>query len=238
MKDRYFYSFFLIALISLILFFGVSTTDATGLKMATYVAPDQGFSFYYPEGWTVQSGQDRVMILQNPQIPHSAAINLMPLQFGQQFFTSEQIIQSLAQQSMASNPTMAIDSIQKMSYSPDISSTSYSYQDNMVRIVGLGVAISHGTQGFWADIYGKQESFSGFNPAEVLIYVLSSLNSGSKPATPQMIQQEQPQQAGKNEQQMSKEEIQKKTEEAAVGAHMWNMAPYIAPDVFTTMPLW
>lgn len=214
-----------------------ASAGATGVQMVTYVAPDKSFSLYYPDGWTVTQSQERLSIIQNPRDPMSTGINILPFQFGQQYFTSAQIVNMLASQMQVQNPTFSLAGTQQLSQQPDITIVSYSYVANDVAMVGLGVAVSQGYQGYWAEIYGRQNGFIGFDPAQVLVYVLQSMNQGTTPNEPQIAQAQQGQGAYQ-EQQLSPEEYQQRMDDAMVGTHMWNMAPYIAPDVFTTMPLW
>ncbi len=172
--------------------------------------------------------------MKNPHDATQPGINVNPFNFGQDKISSQQLIGMLASQMQAQNPTFAIAEIRPLSQNPDIMAVSYNYSANNINIVGLGVAIAQGSKGYWAEIYGTEQGLSGFNPPEVLMYVMQSMNSGTTPNTPQPSQQAQQPAAG--QQQASKSD-QQKMEDAAVGAHMWNMAPYIAPDVFTTMPL-
>jgi hypothetical protein len=214
-----------------------ASAGATGLQMTTYVSPDKSFSLYYPQGWTVNQTQGRLSIVQKPGDAMSAGINILPLQFGQQYFTSAQIISMLASQMQIQNPTFNLASTQQLSQQPDIMAASYSYGADNVTMVGLGIAISQGYHGYWAEIYGRQNGFTGYDPGQVLAYVVQSLNQGTTPNEPQMAQVRQG--LGANQQQqLSPGEYQQRMNDAMVGTHMWNMAPYIAPDVFTTMPMW
>lgn len=230
---------FVVFLIVLVLLCALRPVPAgvTGMQMATYVAPDKNLSMYYPKGWTITQGQDRLLIIQDPGDVNSAGINIMLFQFGQQYYTSAQIISMLASQMQIQNPTFNLASTQQLSQQPDIMSASYSYAANNITMVGLGIAISQGYLGYWAEIYGRQEGFSGYDPAQVLVYVLQSLNQGTTPNEPKVVQAPQGQ-GTHQEQQLSPGEYQKRMNDAMVGTHMWNMAPYIAPDVFTTMPIW
>jgi hypothetical protein len=212
------------------------SVGATGLQMATYVAPDKSFSIYYPQGWTVKQGQESLSIVQNPRDPMSTGINILPFQFGQQYITSSQIINMLASQMQMQNPTFNLASTQQLSQQPDIMAASYSYAANNVTMVGLAIAISQGSQGYWAEIYGRQNGFTGYDPAQVLAYVVQSVNQGTTPNQPQMAQAQQGQGASQ-EQQLSPGEYQQRMNDAMVGTHMWNMAPYISPNMFDLTPM-
>jgi len=197
--------------------------------MATYVAPDRSFSLYYPDGWTVTQSQERLSIVKNPHDPMSTRISIMPFQSGEQYSTSGQIINILTSQRQVKNPTFNIGSTQQLSLQPDVTAVTYSYDENNVTIVGLGIAISHGHKGYWAEIYGRQNGFTGYDPPQVLTYVLKSLNKGTTPNKPQMTQAPQQDPAESQQQgQLRPEEYHQPMNDARVGA----------PDVFTTMPLW
>lgn len=138
-------------------------------------------------------------------------------------------------------PTFKIIEVQQIKDKPDIKGALFSYIANNVKFGGFGIAISQGKQGFWADIYGKEDSFTTYNPVMVLSYVLQSLNQGEKPLEPKI---EIPKEVAEKSKEAAPKEgsdeyYKKKTAESMMGTHMWNMTPYMFPKAFSSkIGLW
>ncbi len=205
-------------------------------SMANFTATDKSFSLCYPSGWTVQSGQGGMVIAQDPKDAGTTAIEIMPLAFPEPL-TSKQLMDTVAEEMLKESPSLKIIKNKLLSKTPDIRAVSATYEKNNAGVCCFAVAACHGKQALWADIYGTPESFRGYNPVGLLIYILQSLSQGTKPNVPQMklaslaVKQQPGETAADGT-------ARKKFDEAAFMTHYWDMAPYTLPDVFTTIPLW
>ncbi|MBN2541822.1 hypothetical protein JXI42_03070 [bacterium] len=217
------------------------TIEFQGLTMAVYTAEDNSFSMYYPADWTVTLSEAGATITQDPANQLSPAIDLYPLQF-EVPYSSDQIINFLADEMRMLYPSFNIISNNRISEQPDIGGVLFSYVESDVNIIGFAVSMTDGTQGMWADIYGPEDSFTGYNPSLLLTYILQSLNQGSAPNQPQIDIPEEmageaaatPSTETSSQPEPGSEEYKKKMEEAMMGTHMWNMSPYLFPDAFDT----
>lgn len=236
MGKKRIYIFFLLAFFFLFVN-SVNGLNSINIPVEKYTAPDLSFSLLYPAGWTIQSDDAGITILEDPDDPNTMGIDIMAGYKTDQITNSHQLINALSQEMLNYYPDLKLKNTQQISNDPDISGTLFYYtnSENMT-IGGLGISICHGDAIIWADIYGPEAKITKINPAEVLLFVLMSANSGSEPNNPQFAHQEsneEPQPQPEAAQQKNQEsEFMHKAEEA----FMWNNLPYIAPDVFKIMP--
>lgn len=203
-----------------------------GLHMATYTAPDQSFSMYYPKGWSATPQESGISFAQDSSDDTSVHIDVFVLQFGEQSFTTEQIINLLAGTMKQQYPSLKIVEQKQLSTKPDIRGVLFSYKEGKIPMSGFGLVLSAGKAAIWSDIYGKDSGFTGYNPVVVLSYVMQSLAQGPKPNKPQIQQSKKAVKAAQAPR--TDAQTQKKIEEAAVMTHFWNNAHYIVPDAFST----
>lgn len=206
-----------------------------GLHMATYTAPDKSFSMYYPKGWSASPQESGITFAENSADDSSAHIDVFVLQFGEQSFTTEQIITLLANTLKQQYPSLKIVEQKQLSTKPDIRGVLFSYQEGKIPMSGFGLVLSAGKAAIWSDIYGKDSGFTGYNPVVLLSYVMQSLAQGTKPNQPQIQGSQKAQKAAVTPPRPAADaETRKKIEEAAVMTHFWNNAQYIVPDAFST----
>ncbi|MBI4677423.1 MAG: hypothetical protein HY748_07560 [Elusimicrobia bacterium] len=193
--------------------------------MAAYRAQDGSFSLYYPEGWTVNVSPNVIGLQEAPDDPASAGMNIMPLNFRDAAYTSGDVIKLMAEQVAQIKPTLKVYNPKVLSQSPDMRAVQFSYDNEGALIKGVAIAVAQGDQGMWVDIYGE-ESRINFDPSVLLSYVTQSLSSSGTPKEP-TFRQAPPQQA-------SAGDVRSQTNKAMLGAHMWNMTPYMFPNAFST----
>lgn len=193
--------------------------------MAAYTAHDDSFSLYYPEGWTVNVSANAISLRQSPDDPGSAGMNIMPLSFQGAAYTSEGVIRLMAEQVAKIKPTLKVYNPKNLSQRPDMKAVQFSYDNEGVLIKGVAIAVAQGDQGMWVDIYGE-ESRLDFDPALLLSYVTQSISASGAPKQP-AFRQTPPQQA-------SGGDTRRPATGSMLGAHMWNMTPYMFPNAFST----
>jgi hypothetical protein len=206
-----------------------------GLHMASYTAPDKSFSMYYPRGWTATPQESGITFAEDSADDTSAHIDVFVLQFGEQSYTTEQIVGLLSGMLKQQYPSLKIVEQKQLAKQPDIRGVMFSYQEGKIPMSGFGLVLSAGKAAIWSDIYGKDAGFVGYNPVVVLSYVMQSLAAGPKPNRPQIQGSQKAQKAAATPPRPAGDaETQKKIGEAAVMTHFWNNAHYIVPDAFST----
>lgn len=205
-----------------------------GLHMDAYTAPDKSFSMYYPRGWKAAPQDSGISFAQNPADDTSAHIDVFVLQFGEQSYTTEQIVGLLSGMLKQQYPSLKIVEQKQLSEKPDIRGVLFSYREGKIPMSGFGLVLSAGKAAIWSDIYGRDSGFVGYNPVVVLSYVIQSLAQGTRPNRPQIQGSPRVQKAAVTPRPPADPEKQKKIEEAAVMTHFWNNAHYIVPDAFST----
>jgi hypothetical protein len=205
-----------------------------GLHMAAYTAPDESFSMYYPKGWTATPQESGISFAENSADDTSAHIDVFVLQFGEQSYTTEQIVALLANMMKQQYPSLKIVESKQLSRQPDVRGVLFSYKEGKVPMSGFGLVLSAGKAAIWSDIYGKDSGFTGYNPVVVLSYVMQSLAQGPKPSQPKIQGSKRAQKAAVTPRPPADPDTQKKMDEAAVMTHFWNNAHYIVPDAFST----
>jgi len=157
-----------------------------GLHMATYTAPDKSFSMYYPKGWTAKPQESGITFAENSADDTSAHIDVFVLQFGEQSYTTEQLVVLLANMMKQQYPSLKIVESKQLATKPDIRGVLFSYKEGQVPMSGFGLVLSAGKAAIWSDIYGKDSGFVDYNPVVVLSYVMQSLAQGPTPNKPQI----------------------------------------------------
>ncbi len=203
---------------------GSANVKFNDIEMSAYTAPDKSFSVFYPKKWTPQPSQTGMTFVENTKDANSARIDLFVIPLGQESRSARQIVELLAGKMKELYPTFAITDTRQLSEKPDAVAVLFSYRDGQVPMSGFALAASLGNTAIWADIYGKDSGFSGYNPTSLLTYVLQSMNQGPTPTVPKV-----PVVSEKAKQAAAGADVKKKTAQAMTMTHYWNMYPYLYP---------
>ncbi|MDY0004121.1 MAG: hypothetical protein RBU30_22675 [Polyangia bacterium] len=204
---------------------------ALGHEMATFVAPDGSFSFLQPKGWSVTLSASGATIIQKASDPQSTRIDLLLLPTGGKL-TSTQVIVVLAERMKAQYPSFAEGARKSLSQSPDVSAVLFTYSEGQVPMSGMGIAAASGNAVFWADIYGPDSGFKGYDPAALLVYVMGSMTPGRKPRVPPLPKataKAPPARPQTGAAAKGSAEYQRRMRKAAVMTHYWNNFRLIHP---------
>lgn len=205
-----------------------------GVTLTPYTSPDGSYSIYMPKGWTMKPESNGFTIVENPRDNNGTEIQVLlaPVNPGT---TSLQFAQALKTEIQKLRPDLKTE-IKQVSKNPDIVGVLFTYTNGGEKVIGFGFAVCRQNVAMWADIYGRPSNFQKYNGLALLSCVVQSMNAGTTPKKPVINAPQKvmrPNYKTNYYKGPSGGSYQQRINQKAVEAHMWNMAPYLAPSVFT-----